>query len=251
MTEEMDAPSDRAWRKPRSLDKAMEWLLYRKSPQQITIYTSPSPRPRPGRRREKNLLAKTMTGNQCWIIVTLILSMLCANAEALSRRKEYGRFVRHEEIVFDRSQPPRLELLRRADKADPLAKAKAIPSSSSTGLGAMTTAPMRAHFSSAATAVASSATGDLSIVIPKGAATGSASAAASSSAAATSILSAPAGSSSLPKAFDGGIGKNFTQSTCPLFLNSFLNNETFTQCMPFSLFLQVGQFPGYYLADSS
>ena len=43
----------------------------------------------------------------------------------------------------------------------------------------------------------------------------------------------------LPKAFDGGFGTNYTQPSCPTFLRSMTNNATFASCVPFSLLLQV------------
>ena len=43
----------------------------------------------------------------------------------------------------------------------------------------------------------------------------------------------------LPRAFDGGFGTNYTQPSCPTFLRSMVNNETFISCVPFSLLLQV------------
>lgn len=47
-------------------------------------------------------------------------------------------------------------------------------------------------------------------------------------------------SSSLPKFFDGSLSANFApNSNCPAFLNSFLNNQTFNQCYPISLLMQV------------
>lgn len=53
---------------------------------------------------------------------------------------------------------------------------------------------------------------------------------------------------SLPRAFDGGFGTNYTQPSCPTFLRSMVNNDTFISCVPFSLLLQVrhlllGPFP--------
>ena len=55
-----------------------------------------------------------------------------------------------------------------------------------------------------------------------------------------SIESAPTDSPSpLPKPFDGGLGTNYTQPSCPTFLKSMISNDTFTSCMPFSLLLQV------------
>ena len=43
----------------------------------------------------------------------------------------------------------------------------------------------------------------------------------------------------LPRAFDSGFGTNYTQPSCPTFLRSMVNNETFVSCVPFSLLLQV------------
>ncbi|EME49423.1 hypothetical protein DOTSEDRAFT_84816 [Dothistroma septosporum NZE10] len=47
------------------------------------------------------------------------------------------------------------------------------------------------------------------------------------------------GSFSLPRPFDTSIGNNFTATTCPTFFQSFLNNQTFRDCLPFSLLLQT------------
>lgn len=56
----------------------------------------------------------------------------------------------------------------------------------------------------------------------------------------SSIASAPVDSSSpLPTPFDGGLGKNYTQPSCPTFLKAMINNDTFVPCLPFSLLLQV------------
>ena len=53
----------------------------------------------------------------------------------------------------------------------------------------------------------------------------------------------------LPRAFDSGFGTNYTQPSCPTFLRSMVNNETFISCVPFSLLLQVCRFP--YATSSS
>lgn len=46
-------------------------------------------------------------------------------------------------------------------------------------------------------------------------------------------------STSLPSAFDTALGNNFTTSTCPTFFQNFLSNDTFNECVPLSLLLQV------------
>ena len=44
---------------------------------------------------------------------------------------------------------------------------------------------------------------------------------------------------SLPHPFDTSLGDNFTAPSCPAFFNSFLNSDSFNNCLPFSLLLQV------------
>jgi hypothetical protein len=43
----------------------------------------------------------------------------------------------------------------------------------------------------------------------------------------------------LPHPFDTTLGNNFTTTSCPAFFNDFLSNQTFNDCLPFSLLLQV------------
>lgn len=43
----------------------------------------------------------------------------------------------------------------------------------------------------------------------------------------------------LPQPFDSSLGNNFTTDTCPQFFDDFLTNQTFLDCLPFSLLLQV------------
>ncbi|KAL8971889.1 MAG: hypothetical protein Q9197_003039 [Variospora fuerteventurae] len=55
----------------------------------------------------------------------------------------------------------------------------------------------------------------------------------------TPLVTAPGtGSSSLPRPFDTGLGNNYTNPECPVFMNNFLRNETFNSCVPLSLLLQ-------------
>ena len=196
-------------------------------------------RPRPGRRRQD---AWTTTWTQCWIAALLTLLTLSSQADASSRafgrRSRYGKFVEAGEIHVDRSPPPRVDLLRREGGGDLFqTKSDGAATATATAIVAMSTSMTLPDFSSPATAVASTATGLRSIVAPAGDATSSASPSQ------TSIVSEGGGETSLPKAFDGGLGNNYTVASCPLFLNSFLNNDTFTNCMPFSLLLQVSPVP--------
>ncbi|KAL9005595.1 MAG: hypothetical protein Q9188_001643 [Gyalolechia gomerana] len=55
----------------------------------------------------------------------------------------------------------------------------------------------------------------------------------------TGLVTAPGtAGSSLPRPFDSGLGNNYTQPNCPIFINNFLRNDTFISCHPFSLLLQ-------------
>ena len=231
-TEEMNRPLKRARSNAWSPCQTTRNVPKLEDRRQEVDMQAQRPRTRPSRSRWR---MPSVQWAQCWILAIVIISFLCAPAEASARKKSYGRFVRKEEILFDKSPPPQPDLLPRDSGGDPFGTAKTrLPSSvTSTSLGPMTTAAMRPEFSSPATAIASTATGFSSIVAPEGDSTSSASPAE------TSIISAGGSSSSAPKAFDGGLGNNYTDSSCPLFLNSFLNNETFAGCMPFSLLLQT------------
>ena len=48
-----------------------------------------------------------------------------------------------------------------------------------------------------------------------------------------------ASSSSFPEPFDGGLGNNFTASSCSLFFQNFLNDPKYQQCHAVSLLLVV------------
>ncbi|EME87693.1 uncharacterized protein MYCFIDRAFT_85794 [Pseudocercospora fijiensis CIRAD86] len=73
----------------------------------------------------------------------------------------------------------------------------------------------------------------------------------SSSATATesSVQTATDTATALPQPFDTNLGNNFTTTTCPTFFTNFLNNQTFKDCLPFSLLLQTSN--GFFTASSS
>lgn len=65
-----------------------------------------------------------------------------------------------------------------------------------------------------------------------------------SDASSTSVESASnSNDSPSPKAFDGGLGSNFTQPSCSTFLQNMISNDSFSSCQPFSVLLQVSQKP--------
>jgi len=55
------------------------------------------------------------------------------------------------------------------------------------------------------------------------------------------------GTNNLPRPFDTNIGKTFVTTTCPAFLNLFLNDPEFLNCLPLSAMLQVGWL-AYYVS---
>ncbi|KAL8852208.1 MAG: hypothetical protein Q9221_002918 [Calogaya cf. arnoldii] len=136
------------------------------------------------------------------------------------------------EIVYDRRYPVlpvHNDLYRRQDSVN--------TEDSSEGT-AKTTADKRLKFSSTSTAKPAAAT-FTSAIVPGSSSSPSPSASSSTSAEPTSIVTAPGAGASLPRPFDTGLGNNYTQDSCPQFINNFLRNETFTSCLPFSLLLQV------------
>jgi len=72
--------------------------------------------------------------------------------------------------------------------------------------------------------------------------------AASTSSSASPVSTAT--SNALPKPFDAGYGNNFTTSSCPAFFKDFLSDDTFNECVPLSLLLQVSLDRSEYLHKS-
>ncbi|KAL8991422.1 MAG: hypothetical protein Q9169_007873 [Polycauliona sp. 2 TL-2023] len=124
--------------------------------------------------------------------------------------------------------PVHNDLYRRQDRAS---------SEESSEETSTTTADRRLRFSSTSTAKPAAAT-FTSAVLPNSSSSPSTSSSTSTPAESTSIVTAPGTGSDLPRPFDTGLGNNYTSDTCPQFINSFLRNETFTSCLPFSLLLQ-------------
>lgn len=131
----------------------------------------------------------------------------------------------HEEILLDRGAPPvptygnlrkRKEDASDSDQSSPLA---------------------RPSFASTAAAVDETETARPSLVGPSD--DGKSSTTSESEPPPTSSPEIPTPTGPLPRPFDGGFGTNYTQQSCPTFLRSMLNNETFSACLPLSLLLQV------------
>lgn len=159
----------------------------------------------------------------------LVLSTWSVSVDAAYQRGQHLRRLarrslpdRKEEILFDRSPPPVGNYIERR-QAEPEGSEKS-------------TSLKRESFSSTASAADKSATG--TIVTPSDSPASTTSPAGSDP---SSVVGAPISNSALPKPFDGGIGTNYTQQSCPTFLRSFLNNDTVISCVPLSLLLQVGK----------
>lgn len=167
-------------------------------------------RPPPARRRRirQNItsigLRSTSVAQKLSLVLLLCLLLLCRGTNAQSVYGASEVFPR--ELLFDRSEPPplpRMLLERRQDGVD---------DSSSTAIASTT---LRPNDDASATATATES--GLAIASPTAAA-------------------------DLPRPFDTSLGNNFTSTTCPTFFSSFLNNQTFKDCLPLSLLLQVRPF---------
>lgn len=213
-------------------------------PASATPITSEHTRPRPGRRRFLPATIHTLH----WVLCSLILlSSLCLPVGAARsydgrRRPRYGKSVervptfehikpdldsfKRSEIVYDRrfpAAPVHYNIYKRQDPVN---------------VGGTTTmAQKQLRFSSTSTASPAAATTaaaftTVSLPTPKST--------SPLSGQPTSLVTSPGtGSSSLPRPFDTGLGNNYTNPACPVFMNNFLRNETFNSCVPFSLLLQV------------
>lgn len=176
---------------------------------QMRCSQPPRTRPRPARRRR---ICSYLHSSFPWTLaltLLVLLSSCCATAHAANAGTRLPRThpVRTRfvsgDIIFDDRPAPQPALYRRAETSS-------------------IAAPTQTKESPAAAA----------------------SSTASSSSSATSIESSPTDSTApLPRPFDGGLGTNYTQPSCPTFLKSMISNDSFTSCLPFSLLVQVSSTP--------
>ncbi len=169
-----------------------------------------------------------------WILCAIcVLSTLVVSADAADPGERHGRRWRHnnvvsqyEEILLDHSPMPTPSygmLGKRQD--DPSVSDQRSPSSSLE----------RPSFAPTAEAVDETDTARTDVVGPDE----TPSTTSISDPSSTSTPEAPTENFVLPKPFDAGLGTNYTQPSCPTFLRSMINNETFSACLPLSLLLQV------------
>lgn len=163
-------------------------------------------RPPPARRRRIRSRTASIgprpvsVAQKLTLVLLCCLLFLCRGTDAQSVYGASEVFPR--ELLFDRSEPPPLPhmlLERRQEGGD-----------DSSATIASTT--IRPNYDASATAAATE--------------TGLA-------------IASPTAVADLPRPFDTSLGNNFTSTTCPTFFSSFLNNQTFKDCLPLSLLLQV------------
>ena len=173
---------------------------YTQSPPNRRIATLRRP---PGRRR----LIKIQNLNTFFLSIVLLFS-LCTPALTFDRPRFAIRRPTEEawenEIVFDSSPSPVAELVKRQKNSK----------------SESTASEIQAPTSTSDDTPSSTETGD--------------------SSESGGIIAAPTPTSTdLPKAFDGGLGTNYTQTGCLNFLRDMTRNDTFNACLPVSLLLQV------------
>lgn len=182
----------------------------------------------PGRRRWQ-----TLPHLSSWLIYAIfLLSALAASVDATDQGGRYNRRWRsegairqHEEILLDHGPTPVAVygmLVKRQDD----------PSDQRSSFSSL----KRPSFASTAAAVDETGTARPNVVSPSDE---TPSTTTRSNPPPTSVPDVPTEPSPLPKPFDGGLGTNYTQQSCPTFLRSMLSNETFSACLPLSLLLQV------------
>ncbi|KAL8744364.1 MAG: hypothetical protein Q9190_003378 [Brigantiaea leucoxantha] len=177
------------------------------------------------------------------------MSILATPAHArtpreLRRRVHYGKFAgsakvvekplpkpelgffKPGDIVYDRQFPPN-EGLRRRQMDDSSTASRTSPP-----ILVQTTGDKEFKFHSTATAMPASITSGSS---------NSADSAASAAGPAPTLVTDSGVSEDLPTPLDSGLGNNYTQPNCPVFVQSMLDNSTFSSCMPLSLLLQVSR----------
>ena len=165
---------------------------------------------RPGRRRTTRYHLPISLSCTLTLTLLFLLSCCCGPVHAAGAGTRESRMQRNrvpfesgDIIIFDERPAPQPALFRRAEASSIVAPVQT----------------KTAH------AAASSST-------------------TSSTSSDTAIQSAPTESSAPPpRPFDGGLGTNYTQPSCPTFLKSMINNDTFTSCIPFSLLVQVSRRP--------
>ena len=226
-------PSDSA---PRARVSSDRWFSNAAGSSSLRRPQPPSTRshginPRPVQRRSSLPRA---TGAP--LLTALALLLLCltllvpARAQQILAPPENRAALQMRDILVDPQVAPQLDARNRlfARQDDPIGNlgggsASAAPRSSSASAAApSSSAPLAAttlattpRFTPAATTAVPSSTG-----------TGL-------------VVASDTPTAQVPQPFDTSLGNNFTNPTCPQFIQSFLKDPTFTSCLPLSLLLMV------------
>ena len=185
-----------------------------------SLFTLPSihARPRPGRRRHIMGLVSLPSIIHALLFLSLFCSTTLGSKNPQFKLRRLVPSPQEDAILVERQPSPSLVLEARQFDFESTTTKK----SSKTQEAEATSSAAAATTTTAQGSAETSTSGDDS--------TGSS----------TGIDSAPSPSdSSLPKAFDGGLGTNYTEQSCPKFLMDMVNNDTFTSCLPVSVLLQV------------
>ena len=219
---------------------------------------APSHNIKPGRRRRAGVrFTAAWTYAQIVSVVVLMMLSICAKSEA--RSIKLGVDVRSVErlpaergqILADRREEARglvdlhanANVLAQRQSDDLLDLNDSEPSSSSSSSRPTSSVASRFSASSRATPSASSSVTTSAAATAKSTSSSSSSSASFPLATGSTTFNGP-----LPQPFDTSLGSNFTADSCPRFFKSFLNDQNFRSCYPFSLLLRVSSVLASILA---
>ena len=192
---------------------------------------------KPGRRRLG--LHRCKPGSWTWILTLLVLATVCGISDAENDRKRYeaefelSDLAHRGGILIDTRPVPRVG--KRELRFFPRQDGSLFGSTTATPVSTSGVAPASTASSSAASVPSTSAE-------PSSVSSASSSSTPTASSPLMTASTVPT-NQPLPRPFDTSLGSNFTSSSCPAFFDSFLNNATFSSCLPFSLLLQVCHLP--------
>ena len=159
------------------------------------------------------------------IAVCILLSVFCGASGgihltgAMEDSGDYGVRQLSLDPLAEARRHQRVDVLDKKGNVDPLNNLNSDPSTPTSPITTMTKTLSNLHAST-------------ENAIP------SATTKFSSSATHTSTSS---DSGTLPQAFDASLGNNFTSPSCPQFFKMFLNDPSFTNCLPLSQLLLVSR----------
>lgn len=106
-------------------------------------------------------------------------------------------------------------------------------------LAASATTTLQIPVSTASSTASSTDSGEETVTVTQTEDTSPKTSTKTSTASTVAPPTASASPSPLPTFFDGSLSNNFTESSCPTFINNMVRSEEFNACYPISLLLQV------------